>query len=507
MKIKRLISFFIAIFILATALVGCNPETETTSSDKSTTGPIDLESYPVEDSSLEHPSVEETTELTMLDVAMTELVSVNKNFFEGDSFHILAIDGTQSQFNIAEITSEPLDDSVYLRNQHFKEVYGIDVETTVVDIQMFVEHFTADAKSSHFYDMACGYTTFHVDFAVNGLLYNFLDLEPYVDFDNPWWDQGTRSFIISDSIWFMNGSLNYEDDCKTYCMMFNKEIAKAHYGTADVFYDAVKNMEWTFDTMYYYAQNVSDNIGDPVWDENDKYGFVCTWEYGIGFFYSSDLKFVRCEQGKEPTLLLKSPDIAKATSLLEKIKLLFNNEITYWPECGGEQKGLKAFFSDRALFFGEITGYILDANKNMDSDFGILPLPMYDTAQGKYISWAHGINSSFIIPHHLDDPERFGLMLEGFNILSDYYVRPAFYDIVLTRKSVKDADSGPMLDIIFKGRVYDFAMCYTNLGLMHSFNNCVTGNHTGFATEYAKVKQSATSKLRVLSRRFQQLQA
>lgn len=514
MKVKRLICFFIAIFMLAATLASCDKENEAAVSEESSSQLLAEGTQPFDDTFPEQITnqnsgeqvTEQITEISKLDLAMNELGSVNKGFFDGDSFHILAIDGTQDQFNIAELTSEPLADSVYQRNVHFKEVFGVDVETTTVDIQMFVEHFTADAKSSHIYDMACGYTTFHIDLAVNGLLYNFLNLEPYVDFDNPWWDQGTRSFIIGDSIWFMNGSMNYEDDTKTYCMMFNKELAKKHYNTADVFYDSVKNMEWTMETMYSYAQNVSENLGDPVWDENDRYGFVCTWEYGIGFFYASDLKFVRCEAGKEPAIILNSAGISKATDLLEDIQLLFNKEITYWPICGEEQKGLKAFFSDRALFFGEITGYILDANKNMESDFGILPLPMYDKAQGKYISWAHGINSSFIIPHHLDDPERFGLMLEGFNILSDYHVRPAFYDIVLTRKSVKDADSGPMLDIIFKGRVYDFAMCYTNLGLMHAFNNCVTGNHTGFATEYAKVKQLAAGKLRTLNRRFQMLQ-
>ena len=303
----------------------------------------------------------------------------------------------------------------------------------------------------------------------------------------------------------MNGSFNYEDDCKTYCLMFNKELAKKHYQTADVFYDEVKNMEWTLDKMYEYAQNVSENLGSPDWDENDKYGFVCTWEYGIGFFYSAGLKFVKCEAGSEPTLILDGPGLAKATDLLGKIQLLFNNEITYWPECGGEQKGLKAFFGGRALFFGEITGYIIDANKTMEEDFGILPLPMYKKEQQQYISWAHGISSSMVIPYHVDDPEKFGLMLEGFNILSDYYVRPAFYDVVLTRKSVKDADSGPMLDIIFAGRVYDFAMYYTNLGLMHAFNNCVIGNHTGFVTEYNRVKGTAAYTLRKLNKRFSKI--
>lgn len=497
MKRIRLLCFFISITLLCAFFASCSTANENSSvTDSLTTSIGDPDTNITED---------ESTPPSKLDIAMDEIANSDKSLFEDQTFHILAIDGTQGQFLIEEVKAEPLSQSAYDRNTHFTEIYGVDVVTTPMAIDMFVEHFTADAKSAYTYDIACGYTTFHIDLAVNGLLYNYIDLEPYIDLDAPWWDQGTRSFNIANSIWFMNGSFNYEDDSKTYCLMFNKKLAANHYGSADIFYDLVKNMDWTLETMYEYAQNVSQNLGDPVWDENDKYGFVCTWEYGIGFFYSAGLKFVKCESGSEPTLLLDKAGISKATDLLGDIKLLFNKEITYWPECGGEQKGLKAFYGGRALFFGEITGYIIDANKSMEDDFGILPLPMYEKSQNKYISWAHGVSSSFVIPHHVENKEAFGLLLEGYNILSDYYVRPAFYDVVLTRKSVKDADSGPMLDIIFNGRVYDFAMYYTNLGLMHAFNNCVIGNHTGFSTEYERVKAPAANTLRTLNRRFARL--
>ena len=506
MKLKRLLCYFLSLIMLALVFTGCNTKNNSESDTDSDQAPSSAITSSVTDTTEDQTSEEQAT-LSQLELAMKEVESSEKEYFSDQTFHILAIDGVQDQFYVPEAQAEPLSQSTYNRNVHFTEIYGVDVETTTMAVQMFVEHFTADTKSSHMYDLAVGYTTFHIDLAVNGLLYNFLDLEPYINLDAPWWDQGTKSFNIANSIWFMNGSFNYEDDSKTYCLMFNKEIAANHYESADIFYDMVKSMDWTIETMYEYAQNVSQNIGDPVWDENDKYGFVCTWEYGIGFFYSADLKFVSCESGKEPTLVLDSPGLAKAVDLLGDIKLLFNSEITYWPECGGEQKGLKAFFGGRALFFGEITGYIIDANRTMEADFGILPLPMYKKEQNKYISWAHGISSSLIIPNHVDNPEKLGLLLEGYNVLSDYYVRPAFYDVVLTRKSVKDADSGPMLDIIFNGRVYDFAMYYTNLGLMHSFNNCVIGNHTGFAAEYAKVRGAAANNLRNLNKRFSMLQA
>ena len=156
------------------------------------------------------------------------------------------------------------------------------------------------------------------------------------------------------------------------------------------------------------------------------------------------------------------------------------------------------------MFFGEIVENVVESNKQMDDDFGVLPIPKFDAAQENYISWTHGISSSMTIANNIGDgeQEKFGLLLEGFNVLSEKYVRPAYYDVVLTRKSVQDADSGPMLDIIFKGRTYDLAMYYQNLGLVEAFKTCVNNGSTGFATEYGRVKSSASTYLRTLTNRF-----
>lgn len=492
-KAKRLLAFALCVIMLMSVLVACNgsdTNEEVTTSNKTNTN-----------TNVSGDGSEQTT--SALNVALEKIYADDTDFSD-QTFSILSREGIEKSFQVLETSSEPLEDAVFQRNAEFLAVFGVEVEVVAMAASSILEHFKADVKSSETYDYMFSHTNYSVDLAVQGYLYNFLNLEPYIDLSQSWWDKGTQSFNIADSIWFMNGSFNYDDDATTYCLMFNKEISETFFDADDVFYDLVDDGEWTLDTFYEYASKVSKNNGEQVWDEKDQYGFVTTWEYGTTFFYGSGLNYVKCEEGKAPRITLDSAAIKKATTLLEKLQTIYAKEVTYWPAGGQELVGKGIFWDGRCLFFGEIVENVVESNKQMDDDFGVLPVPKYDTAQENYISWTHGISSSMTIANNVDEDEKetFGLLLEGFNVLSEKYVRPAYYDVVLTRKSVQDADSGPMLDIIFKGRTYDLAMYYQNLGLVEAFKTCVNSGSTGFATEYGKVKASATTYLRTLTNRF-----
>ena len=490
-KAKRLLAFALCVLMLMSVLVACSSSKdgseETTTANKTTTG------------TNTGSNTDET--VSALDAALEKIYNDTTDF-SGETFNILSREGIEKSFWVQEMTSEPLDDAVFSRNSEFYETFDVEVQVTKMAANTILEHFRADAGSSQEYDYFFSHTNYNIDLAQQGYLYNFLNLEPYIDLSQSWWDQGTQSFNIADSIWFMNGSFNYDDDATTYCLMFNKELSKTFHERDDIFYDLVEEGTWTLDTFYDYAKIVSKNNGEQVWDEKDQYGFVTTWEYGTTFFYGSGLNYVKCEEGKPPRITLNENTIKKATTLLEKLQSIYATEVTYWPAGGLEQVGKEIFWEGRCLFFGEIVENVVESNKKMEDDFGVLPIPKYDEAQANYISWTHGISSSMTIAAHVEDVEKFGLLLEGFNVLSEKYIRPAYYDVVLTRKSVQDADSGPMLDIIFKGRTYDLAMYYQNLGLVEAFKKCVNEGSTGFSTEYNKVKGSAQQTLGKINKKF-----
>ena len=534
MKAKRLLCFALCLVMLVAVFAGCNTADsgneveETTKKTPTVTKPVttteeteaitegngageDNTDASSGEANTDEVVTDDTTDdptqgssQTEIDNALAKIESYGVDF-SGETFNILCREGIEKSFDVQGTTGEPLEDAVFTRNSVFFETYGVQIVTTKMSTAGILDHFKADVKSSYNYDYFFAHTNWNIDLASQGYLYNFIDLEPYIDLSKSWWDEGTKSFNIADSIWFMNGSFNYDDDATTYCLMFNKEIAENYFQTNDVFYSLVNAGNWTLDEFYSYAQKASKNIGDQQWDEKDQYGFVTTWEYGTTFFYGSGLNYVKCEKGQNPVITLDATSIKKATSLLEKLNSIYATEVTYWPEGGMEQVGKEIFWGGRCLFFGEIVENVVESNKKMEADFGVLPIPKYDANQKNHISWTHGISSSMTIANHVENVEKFGLLLEAFNVLSEQYVRPAYYDVVLTRKSVQDADSKPMLDIIFKGRTYDLAMYYDALGLVNAFKKCVNEGKTGFAQEYASVKKAATTKINSLVRSFEKL--
>lgn len=491
MKAKRIICYVLCVLMLVSVLAACNSSDKTQTTEATTTS--------------SKPSGGNTEEITNSELQEAlDAIDKDDTDYSDMKFHILSRPDLLTSFKIDELTDEPLDDSVFERNENFKEKFGIEIEVTTQEDPNFTTYYKTDCKSAKTYDVVFTHTSWNMDIAAEGYLYNYLDLD--IDYNKPWWDQGTLSFNIADSIWFMNGSFNYDDDNTTYCLMFNKDTAETHFNSKTLFYDAVNNNEWTLDTFYTYASKASADNGDSTWGENDKYGFVTTWEYGITFFYGSGLRFVETKAGSSPTITLDADGIKKATDLLGNLQTLYGKEITYWPEGGKENIGKEIFWSGRCLFFGEVVSNVIESNKKMDNDFGVLPVPKYDNKQENYLTWTHGISSSMLISDHIENEEKFARVLEGFNVLSHKYVREAYYNVVLTRKAVQDADSAPMLDIIFAGRVYDFAQyANTEMGLIESFKTCVNSGSTNFSSKYNSTKGKASNYLKTLTRKFNKL--
>ena len=118
----------------------------------------------------------------------------------------------------------------------------------------------------------------------------------------------------------------------------------------------------------------------------------------------------------------------------------------------------KSLFMDMSIFFAEQL-------RTMESDFGIIPYPKFDTAQDHYST-----RLSYYMPTVVpvtkvgDELERCGVLLEALGCAYYNNVIPAYYDIVLQGKVARDEESQGMLDIIFASRVVDIGdstMCST----------------------------------------------
>ena len=76
--------------------------------------------------------------------------------------------------------------------------------------------------------------------------------------------------------------------------------------------------------------------------------------------------------------------------------------------------------------------------------------------------------------------------MEGMAEVSKYTLTPAYYDVALKGKFIRDEESAEMLDIILAQRTYDLGMIF-NWGNMFSWiTNLALNSSLDFASTYAK---------------------
>lgn len=214
----------------------------------------------------------------------------------------------------------------------------------------------------------------------------------------------------------------------------------------------VRNGQWTLEQMVVMGELVAgDRDGDDkISSDQDMWGIVGAKDPLYYLFNSCGQKFGT--MNSEGRLEFTFGD-AKSVTVMQDIfnKVLYNE--MYLNRAINKLQGV--FTSDHALF--ELN-YLKNVHglREMESPYGILPLPKYDELQEDYSSlvWVHH-DCVLGIPAITADPEMSAIITEALSYESYYTVYPAFYDVVLMNRSTRDDESKEMLEMVFNTRSYD----------------------------------------------------
>ena len=147
-------------------------------------------------------------------------------------------------------------------------------------------------------------------------------------------------------------------------------------------YEMVRNNEWTWNKLVEYAKlALSDNDGNGVVDsESDRWGMVSpSGDLMRGMYLSMGGTFYANKDGKMRLSCLDSVSADKMNfcyNFFQTDKVLYKNENTGY---------LDLFAAGKALFLAYGNG-TFDELKNMEDDFGVLPMPKWDAAQENYLN-------------------------------------------------------------------------------------------------------------------------
>ncbi len=496
---QRILSLLLAGLMLLPALASC-ADPKDPASEPSATVAEDTSA----DSAPQSQEDESETEPDRLVEALEELRA--EVDWGGKNFGFLYVDnvaGYTEEIEAVEkadstLSSAVINDAVWERNVLFEEYGKLKMVLIPQNHSQIKTTVSAEVQSgTGDFHLITTTTDVTASMGTGNYLYDYLKLDN-IDYEQPWWDQSTLDFALGGHVFFMNGPFNIVDDDVTFVMMFNKGlVADNHVANP---YDTVRASEWTLDYFNSVISSYSAEDGDGKWDENDTYGFSTPDSIGSTLFYGADLQYiVNSRDMEKPELSLNETKMERALQVLEIARsIVHENHSTYVAAAGSEALSKEVFLEGRSMFYTEAISYLRGLNAEMVAEYGVLPIPKYDTAQENYTTWSASIGSTLSIPTTVarGDVEQFGNVLELYAILSQKLVRPAYYDSVLTVRNVRDAESAEMVDMIFQHRIYDMAI-YFEFGFSSLFGESVSGSNS-FSSSYA-------SKATTFERRLERL--
>ncbi len=477
---SRILSLLLAALLTASALVSCadapDPDDESNSITDTAITETEDETDPIQDA---------------LDAIKDEANWGDKDF---GILYANDIGGYTEEVEASATADENtksgvINEAVYSRNMQFEDICHLNFVLIPTGALNVNTQLAAEAQTSSGDFMLVTNSMQHTaKNATSGYLYNYLDLN--VDYGQAWWDQGTLDFALNGNVFFMNGPFNIVNDDVTFVLMFNKELRKDH--NVENPYDTVRAGKWTMEYFNSVISQLASDDGDGKWNENDTYGFVCTSSIDETLFYGADLQYIKNDRTMDrPELMLTDAKLEIASDVYDlAATIMYANHSTYIAPGENMKNSMHIFTDGRALFYSEAASYLRGLAHDMDADYGILPVPKYSEEQENYTTWSHPIGSTLSIPTSIARPDlaQFARVLEVYVLLSAQYVRPAYYDSVLTSRNVRDSDSAEMLDLIFNNRIYDMAMCFDSLGFRGLFAPNLTKNT--FVSQYSRKRAS-----------------
>jgi hypothetical protein len=121
----------------------------------------------------------------------------------------------------------------------------------------------------------------------------------------------------------------------------------------------------------------------------------------------------------------------------------------------------RTFFEGRAMFLGHYLESGTRFLRGMEIDYGVLPMPKFNTAQESYVSFLNAWNCVFVgVPMNSQNTETTGFIMEALAYASYNMVRPAVHNVVLEHRIARDAESARVIDIILESSYLDFNGIY-----------------------------------------------
>lgn len=328
--------------------------------------------------------------------------------------------------------------------------------------------------------------------ASNGVLHNIASMDK-ITLDAPWYNHNMyESSTIAGQLYMLGGDGVITDKTGIEAMMFNKKLV-AEYSIPD-FYTTVSEGKWTLDKMAEYGRLITNDVnGDGKLDKkDDSFGLIAEDFFGWAFMVSSGYTISDKDENDIP--YFTAGEEGAVNAMLKIQNLMYDETLRDGSDYEAEDY-TDVFSTNRALFHPNVLSTIVGF-RDMDADFGIIPLPKYDEAQSGYITTLSPFVSRFVgFPITCSDTDFIGTV---FDVMSRYgtdTIMKAYYDVLLTGKVARDEESVSMLDMIFDSVVLDIGATYNWANCWFTYQQYISGRKENWASTWKAIEKAAQKSL------------
>ncbi len=400
----------------------------------------------------------------------------------------------QSEVYVEELDSDPINDAVYNRNLVLEERLKCNIEVVqYLPEAGSVAGEAVDAVSNMViaggddYNIVanCSYTS--MTLALNGRMTD-LRTTSYIDFDKNYWSQGFNDALsYKDSQFFVTGPMSLSYYRYMFVTMFNKRLLEDE-GMDNELYEVVENGEWTIDYMTGIAERFYRDLnGDSSKDGADLYGFCArigpTSSMMDAYWEGSDICILKKD---EDNMYSYEVDQERLSDSLDSVLALLNSSGSFTATTNaGDGDVLTKFSEDQSVMINYRLIAVEDpVIRNMPNDYGILPVPKLTKSQDYKTHVQVEVILYGVPSTSYKEIDELGIFLEAYASESYNRVKPAYYEVALTSKYVKDPQSVDMLDRVVSSVAIDpvnlFSLSFTfgsaNIRAVHESGNNTVGS-------------------------------
>lgn len=368
-------------------------------------------------------------------------------------------DGTYDKYLVAEeMTGEIMNDTSYERYNTVAQLLQINFT--------FAEHGEFAVLKETLPNILAGDDAYDyiqyasawekpVNMIQQNALYNILQL-PCIDLDAEYFYADINSqFIINNRLYFAASSYNNAGQMPLY-MAFNKNLMEDM--NIELPYDTILAGDFTYDYFLSSIQDAATDLdGDGKMGANDRYGYANATALTNYMVFGFEISVVERTENGAYTPSLKDEKLVTA---MQKIVSFTTENADALNTSTINPDGVHIFARGETLYTTTGTS-ALDLRSIEEFDFGIAPYPKYDENQQKYCCYLPV--DPFCIPVTIQDTEKVGAVTEALAIVSADKMTPAFLEVYVENKLLRDTESVEVARLLLDNvciditRYYDFA--------------------------------------------------